>query len=251
MRAKTNARVGRSIDVQRLASAVRRPGIDTRCWVSLAVALEDSFVDADHGVFVNVRLMPTEEEYTARVSAVYAGSSFGLYRKISADDELVILIPSGEAAEGAVVISQLHSAADLPPQAAIDNPEEFVLVVQPEKDMRISLSGGGTLRVNVGDDNSVVMTDDLIELGSEGAGDKASLDSKVQTELKKIRDDVNSLKNTYNAHSVTVTVPALGLLDSVGGAVTGTAIGTSTAPNDAAPIQTIDSTNSERVTIDK
>ena len=45
-------RIGRKMDIGRLSSAVKRPGIDTRCWVSLAVALEDSFVDKDHGVFV-------------------------------------------------------------------------------------------------------------------------------------------------------------------------------------------------------
>lgn len=136
-------RIGRKLDINRLSSAVKRPGIDPRCWKSLAVALEDSFVDKDHGVFVNVILMPTEEEYTARVGAEYAGGGFGFYAKIKKDDELSVGIPSGDPAEGPIVLKRLWSAADLPPQQAIDDPEEVMLVVEKDKNLRLAVSGAG------------------------------------------------------------------------------------------------------------
>lgn len=244
------------MDVQRLGAAIRGPGIDTRCWVSLAVAQADSVVEAVEppkgGVFVDVQLFPTGEAATARVPSIYAGNGFGFYSKISKDDELVVLIPSGLIAEGVSVISRTWDAVDAPPQQAIDDPEEVMLVIEPEKNLRIAISSGGAARVTVGEDNTVHISEEIIELGAEGAGDKAVLESKNQTELKKLRNDVDALKNTYNAHSVTVNVPALGLIAPAGGGpVTGAAVGTSVAPADAAAIQTIDPTNSERVTIDK
>lgn len=158
-------RVGRTIDISRLSAAVKRPGIDTRCWVSLAVALGNSFVDADHGVFVDVILMPTEEHYTARVSSVYAGSGFGIYREILQDDELAVIVPSGEAAEGIIVLSQLHSAADLPPQQAIDDPEEMMLVVESGKNLRLAVSGAGQIQLDA-PDTKVVVNAPVVELGS-------------------------------------------------------------------------------------
>lgn len=136
------------MDVQRLASALRGPGVDTRCWVSLAIALGDTEVDKDHGVFVDVKLMPNEEEYTARVPAIYAGAGFGLYSKIRVDDEVAVAIPSGNPAEGAIVISRLWSAADTPPQQVVDNPEDLVLVIEPGKSLRIATSGGGTVVID-------------------------------------------------------------------------------------------------------
>jgi len=248
-------RVGRKMDMSRLSAAVKRPGVDTRCWVSLAVALGDSIIDEDGGgIFVDVLLVPTEEEYTVRVGSEYAGDGFGFYRRVREGDELLIGIPSGEASEGPVILKRLWSAADPTPVADLNDDgegtiEDLILVVEPARNFRIKLTGGGQLRIGVGN-NRFIMTEELIELGAEGAADKASRDSKVQTELKRLRSDVNGLKNTYNGHSVTVTVPAVGLLDSVGLACTGAATGTSAAPGDAAAIQDIQATNSELVTID-
>ena len=92
---------------------------------------------------------------------------------------------------------------------------------------------------------------DTIHFGAKEAGDAATLDSKVQTELNRLRDDVDALKNTYNGHSVSVTVPAAGLLDSLGAPVTGVATGTSAPPGDAAAIQAIEETDSKIVFIDE
>ena len=42
-------------------------------------------------------------------------------------------VPAGDAAEGPVVVSRLWSAADLPPQQAIDNPEEVITENEDEE----------------------------------------------------------------------------------------------------------------------
>ena len=240
------------MDVNRLASAIRGPGIDTRCWVSLAIAQDDSVVEAAEapkgGVFVDVKLFPTGEDATARVTPLYAGSGFGFYAKIKKDDEVVVLIPSGILAEGAVLIGRTWSAADTPPQQAIDDPEEVMFVVEPEKNVRLSLSGGGELRVRVGD-NTVFMTEDLIEWGAEGADDKASLDSKVQAELSTAKanaqaavDFANQIKSVFSSG---VAVPQDG-----GAAIQAAQVLAATAI--IAPVLTSPSaTNSELVTIDK
>lgn len=158
-------RIGSSVDSARIASLVSGPGVDTRTWVSLAIALEDSVVDPDHGVLVDVRLVPTEEEYTARLAPGYAGSGFGLYHPVKKDDELVVAAPSGDPANGMIVESILWSAADKPPQEAVDNPADVLLVVEPEKNLRLKVSGGGN--VYVSSEQKVVVEGSSVHLGAD------------------------------------------------------------------------------------
>jgi len=159
------SRVGSSIDAQRLTQLVSRPGIDPRTWTSLAVALGDSVVDEKHGVFVDVMLVPTEEEYTARLAPGYAGSGFGLYYPVKKDDELVVHAPSGDPANGLVASAILWSAADKPPQETVDEPEGVHLVVEPEKNLRLKVSGGG--RVHVTSEDRVVVEAPQVHLGAD------------------------------------------------------------------------------------
>lgn len=194
-------RVAGGLDVQRLASAVRGPGIDTRVWISLAIAMGDSNVDLTQnkeGVFVDVKLMPSEEDATARVGPVYAGDGFGIFARIRKDDELVVAVPSGDQANGAVVINRLWSAADKPPQEALDNPEDLVVVVEEARSMRITIQkGGGKAFIDVQDDegnvsNQLVVDKDFVNAGSEDPDDRAGLDSKIQDQLDRIKQEFNS-----------------------------------------------------------
>jgi hypothetical protein len=141
-----------------------RPGIDTRTWTSLARALGESQVDAQHGVFVDVQLLPSGETLTARVPADYAGKSFGFYARIHKDDDLVVALPGGDPANGPVVIARLWSNADTPPQEAIDAPDDIMLVVEKDKKLLIKTSGSGTVtitsagKVTITSDNQVAVT---------------------------------------------------------------------------------------------
>lgn len=45
-----------------------------------------------------------------------------------------------------------------------------------------------------------IVTPDLIELGAEGAADKAVLDSLLQDELSRIKDDIQTLADEFGDH---------------------------------------------------
>lgn len=158
------SRVSSSIDVARLSTAVSRPGIDPRVWVSYAVLTSEPYIESVEGqqdVVVDIKLMPMGEEETARVGAIYAGNGFGLYTPLHIDDEVLVVAPSGDPDEGLVVMQRLWSPADPPPQAVYDNPEDVTLVVQEGKNLRLKMLGAGTAYITA-EDGKVV-------LGSESA----------------------------------------------------------------------------------
>lgn len=141
-------RVSGLMDFNRLGAALARPGIDTRIQSSIAYALDESYYDKDHGVFVNVRAAPSGQKLTARVPSFYSGPSFGFYARIHKDDQLAVLIPNGEQAEGAIVIARLWSAAD-PPPAEVDNDlDEVMLIVEKDKPLRLKTSGNGKVEID-------------------------------------------------------------------------------------------------------
>jgi hypothetical protein len=135
-------RVSSTMDVGRLSQAVSRPGIDPRIWSSLAFVKAVN-VDPDHGPLVDVQMMPSGGLGTARLATEYSGPGFGLYAPIAVDDEILVEAPSGDPAEGLVVVRRLWSASDPPPQEAIDTPDDVALVVQGGRDLRVHTSGGG------------------------------------------------------------------------------------------------------------
>lgn len=177
------SRVGSTPDTARLSAAVSRPGIDPRVWCSLAVATGESFVDADHGVFVEVKLLPSGEEYNCRVSSEYAGVGFGFYSKIHKDDELVVLIPMGDPAEGCLVVARLWSASDTPPSELSDTGEnEVVLVVEKDKTLRLITSGEG--KVFIKSEDTVTLECDKVRLGEEEADEKLIIGSTYRDKQK-------------------------------------------------------------------
>lgn len=169
------SRVSSGIDFARLSQALMRPGIDPRVWVSYAVLTSEPVVDRsgdDAGVFVDLILLPTQMEATARVGAIYAGNGFGLYAPLHIDDEVVVIAPSGDPNEGLVVTQRVWSPSDLPPQSAADNPNDLTLVVESGKSLRISAQGEGSVylttetgKVYLGDataEKAVARVDDLV-----------------------------------------------------------------------------------------
>ena len=134
-------------DVSRIARALQRPGIDPRAWVSLAL-VQSVGVDAD-GAFCDVLLVPSNRRHTARLGAAYAGSGWGMYAPPQVDDEVVVMAPDGDPSAGLVIVSRVWSRVDAPPTEAQENPEDVVLVVRPDRSLRLSVSGGG--KVYLGD----------------------------------------------------------------------------------------------------
>jgi hypothetical protein len=164
-------RVSGKMDVGRLSAALARPGMDTRIWVSAAVAMGEAQVDPKFGVFVDVTLIPSGEEYTARVPADYAGNGFGFYAKIHKDDDLVVVVPYGDAAEGVVVVARLWTAADLPPALAQSSPEDLILVVEKDKNLRVAVQGQGKVFVETAGQTVSVKTNGGKVLLDSGGGD--------------------------------------------------------------------------------
>jgi hypothetical protein len=150
----------RSLDISKLGQSLSGPGRDTRTWVSIAFANGESYFDAAHGVFVDVTLAPSGQQMTARVPSNYAGARFGFYAKIHIDDEIVVAIPNGDPAEGAVVVGRLWSAADIPPADGATNVDEVMLVVEKDKSFRLRCSGGGKIEIDAEADVTITTTGD-------------------------------------------------------------------------------------------
>lgn len=156
-----NTRVGRSPDLARMALAFRRPGIDPRTWVSLAV-VDDVVLDPEQGLFAQVTLLPSEQVETVRVSTTYAGSSWGISFPLYKGDEVLVAAPSGDPDEGMVVVGRLHSPADPPPDQVVANPDDVVLVVKPGQAFRVFTSAGPALG---GDEQHSLSGSYLLEAG--------------------------------------------------------------------------------------
>ena len=205
-------RVSNAPDMARIAQAVSRPGIDPRIWSSLAIVTAVA-VDPDHGPLVDVELMPTGVLGTARVGAEYAGNGFGLYAPIEVDDEVIVEAPGGEPGEGWIVVRRLWSAADPPPQEAIDNPNDVALVTQGGRTLRLHLSGGGDLDVAV--DDGANMTADVGGDVAVNAGRTIKLTATVDAAVVAPSIELGSpavdaaIKGTTYATAETVFLTAL------------------------------------------
>lgn len=184
------ARISKKLDTNRTGDGLAKPGIDPRQWVSLAYANGESVVDAAHGVFVDVTLVPTNEVITARVTPIYGGNGFGLYAKVHADDELVVLIPNGNTAMGGVVVSRVWTAADLPPTVPTANVDDLILVVEKDKNLRISTQGQGQVFIESAATVTVNCPD--IRLGDLAPSDYAAMAQKTLDQLTAIQDAFNA-----------------------------------------------------------
>lgn len=176
------SRVTKGLDVTRLANAVSRPGIDPRIWVSYAVLQTEPFVDerpGKQGVFADVRLLPSGVMDTARVGAIYAGNGFGLYAPLHKDDEVLVCAPSGDPDEGLVIVQRLWSTSDPQPAQVAQTPEDVMLVVEPDKNLRLTVQGSG----------NVYMTVDAgkIYLGSPENTEPVALGTQVQRYLDRLQ----------------------------------------------------------------
>lgn len=204
------SRTSRGFDVARLSNAVSRPGIDPRIWVSYAVLTSDPYIETIEGqedIVADVLLLPSQQELTARVGAIYAGFGFGLYCPLYKDDEVLIAAPSGDPDEGLVILQRMWSPAAIPPDQAVRTPEDVTLVVQEGKNLRLMVQGGGNviLAVETG----------KVYLGAETSTEPAA---KGQT----LKGYLESIKSKFDSH-VHVSAAA--------GAPTGTPIATFTPPD--------------------
>lgn len=176
------SRVLSSIDTERLANAVARPGIDPRIWISYAVLTTEPKVNLEsdgQDVFADVMLMPSGTLETARVGAIYAGNGFGLYAPLHKDDEVLVCAPSGDPDQGLVITQRFWSPADPPPDAVKNNPEDVTLVVEAGKNLRLNVQGAGNVILGVDSGKVYLGAPDGTEPAAKGTSLKSYLDTLV------------------------------------------------------------------------
>lgn len=187
-----NASVSSAIDTGRLAEALSRPGIDPRMWASVGV-VTDVFVDPEHGPMVDVTLLPSGQDVTARQGAAYAGVGFGFYTPIAIEDEVLVVLSNGELGESPVVVSRLWSASDTPPTEAVDAPLDLLLSVEKERNITIKVVGGGNVTIDAADGGNVLLkvADGKVQLVS-ATGERIPMGETLQSLLSDVLDAIAS-----------------------------------------------------------
>lgn len=137
-----------STDVAALASAVTRPGIDPRVWLTLAVVTELGY-DAEHGVYADVTFQPSGMKETCLIGSNYAGGEFGDWCGIEVDDTVLVAVPDGDPASGPWIVCRAWNGGDRPfaeMQSSVDAAAptaDRILRVKPGQKYKLRTSGGG------------------------------------------------------------------------------------------------------------
>lgn len=178
-------------------AGVRGPGLDTRVWLSLAYAEGDSHVE-EGGTFVEVVLLPMGERLTARVASEYAGDGYGTSAKVYDKDELLVAVPRGDPAEGAVVVRRLWNARHkTPEQARANDAEDVTQIVRKDKHLRLETSGTGKSYFK-SEDTSVVEAPN-VRLGGEDAAEQVVLGNTYKQAEQQFLTQVQTAAATMNA----------------------------------------------------
>jgi hypothetical protein len=132
-----------------MASAVSRPGIDPRVWLTLAV-VKDVGYDSDEGLFADVQYQPSGDFETALIGAAYAGSRFGSWRPVRVDDTVLVAVPMGDPGHGPVIVARMWNAGDKPATdfgSGEDPAEDTIDVIEPGKNYILKTSDNGVIKL--------------------------------------------------------------------------------------------------------
>lgn len=239
-------RARRQVDIGKLSSAVSRPGIDPRCWVTLAQVTDVGY-DANEGFFVDVEFMPSGEQQCCLLGSHYAGENYGQAALPQVDDVVVVVIPNGDQGAGPVVIARLWNAADKPPSdgsSGTDPTTDYLLRIRESTSFKLYASGTGGVLIDTAGDGD-------IRLQARGAGKVKLGDTNLQPAVlgndnQNVLNDHESriaaleakylaLVADYNGHTHTVTVSGV---QPGGGSASGSAAApTSFVPSPVPPVE--------------
>lgn len=201
------AGVRTKVDVGRLAAAVKRPGVDPRVWLSLAVVKDVAF-DPDNGIFADVQLQPTGEAETCLVASTYAGAGFGAWFPLEVDDVVLVAIPSGDPGAGPVIIARMWSASDKPHADFGDGEDPTAdVVVRPKSGQRVVIrTSDADVSVKVEGSADVVLEvqGGKVRLGAESGLEPAVLGATLKVWLDQI-------KLALDAHTHTAVTAGAGV----------------------------------------
>ena len=157
-----------AVDMQAIGKATSHAGIDPRTWVSIAV-VTGIYLNKKEGPMVGVMLMPSQDEYTARMGTPYAGNQYGSYMPLDVDDEVLVAIPSGHPDEGCVVVARLWSPSDPPPTDHITTSSDEITNDLSDDVIIVKVKKGNTARVIVQGGGKIVLKveDGKVFLGDE------------------------------------------------------------------------------------
>lgn len=175
-----------SPDIAKIAEAISRPGIDPRKHVELGVVVASS-VSADGAIYDVVTADGSHE--TVALSPVYGGPGYGLYAPVELDDTVLIAVPYGAPNAGGRIVGRLWDPGAAPPQDAIDNQDDLVIVVKPGRKIRIVVSGGGDAVIEARDGGHVL-------LGGEDASDAVQIRADGTTFLNALTAAIGTSPTT-------------------------------------------------------
>jgi hypothetical protein len=194
----------RSLDAGRVSALASRPGIDTRCWLSLATVTELGF-NAVEGLFADVQLQPTGEYETAYFGTGYAGGGFGDHNPIQIDDLVLIAFPGGDPGQGPVIISRWNNAGD-PPHADFSDgsapSQNRVIRVRPGQQLILRTTDGDIIIEGEEGANVGVLASGTGEVHIEAAGGAAQLHAKDLVSIVSTSDDAEVTGNTVQLGNV-------------------------------------------------
>ncbi len=214
----TGARRRRPFDVERLARAVSRPGIDPR--TSVSAARIDGQSDSarwenEYGWIVDVRFYGSgldQEEAPSRILSMGpAGDGFGEFIPPGLGSEVLVGVPDGEPEAGAVVLGTLTNRSGDKPPATVNGFEISGEVdasipstgpVSPY-DTEIKVSPYSRREQYTGDlvsqARSVALVSELVRLGSESAKESALLGDTTNDNLSTLIGGLKTMANTFAA----------------------------------------------------
>lgn len=210
-------RTRRSIDLGKLASAITRPGVDPRVWITLGVVTETG-ADPEQGLFADVEFIPSGEEQTVFVGSNYAGAGYGTVVKPKVGDVVVIAVPEGIQDAGPIIIARLWNGQMPPPPEAIngeDITDDVVTRVKSGDSHKLFVGGGGGVLVDVdgaGDIRLQARGSGKVKLGDTdlqpavlGNANQSVLDDH-ETRIKTLETAIGQFVTAFSTHTHVVTV---------------------------------------------
>lgn len=200
-----------SLDVNSLARAIARPGIDTRSWIDKCV-VEDVGVDPNKGVFVDVKSLINGDVYCAYLCGPSVADGAGDYCPVAEGDTVIVARPGGVQGNGAYIIGRAWDQSDKPssefhensgPATGRDPSPDRTIIMKPGTSINILSADGGHVKLQASDSGNIyVLVPDTgkVILGEEAGSEPPALGTTLKSYL-------NSLRTWLAAHTHTgVTV---------------------------------------------
>lgn len=165
-------------------------------WIKLAFIVEVRLtrtMSEGIGAWLEVDVMPDGPEgATARWFSPYTGKDFGLWAPPMPHDEVIVVAPSGDPAEGLVAFARAWSPSHPPSQRMVDKQEDVVLTVRKDKNIWIEVSGSA---------NAYVLCDTgKVILGDENDHEPATKATTLKQHLDANKQWQTNMASVFAAH---------------------------------------------------